>query len=63
MQMLGLGGGLAYDDEEHNYRDVYWGGSCDDGCHKLADLLGWGVSTAYFFNGSDVCHIASKLVI
>jgi len=41
MQMLGFGGGLEYD-EDRNYRDVYWSGSCDDGCHKLAELLGWG---------------------
>lgn len=24
------------------YRDVFWEGTCDDGCQKLADLLGWG---------------------
>uniref|UniRef100_A0A914V455 Uncharacterized protein n=1 Tax=Plectus sambesii TaxID=2011161 RepID=A0A914V455_9BILA len=24
------------------YRDAFWQGTCDDGCQKLADLLGWG---------------------
>jgi len=38
----GLEGALDYDDKERNYRDVYWSGTCDDGCQKLAELLGWG---------------------
>ena len=25
-------------------RDVFWKGSCDDGCYHLADQLGWKVS-------------------
>lgn len=29
------------DDPEANYRDVYFQGNCDDGCTKLANLLGW----------------------
>ena len=26
------------------FRDVFWQGTCDDGCYALANLLGWGVS-------------------
>jgi len=26
------------------YRDVFWQGTCDDGCEALVDALGWGVS-------------------
>lgn len=26
------------------FRDVFWQGTCDDGCYALADALGWGVS-------------------
>jgi len=29
------------------YRDVFWQGTCDDGCYHLADKLGWKVS---YFN-------------
>ncbi|XP_052829724.1 NAD-dependent protein deacetylase sirtuin-2 isoform X3 [Octopus bimaculoides] len=25
--------------DENNYRDVFWQGTCDDGCEKLAELL------------------------
>ena len=25
-------------------RDVFWQGTCDDGCYNLADKLGWKVS-------------------
>jgi len=32
---------LRYDDA-NNSRDVFWQGTCDDGCEKLADLLGFG---------------------
>jgi len=41
MARLGFGSGLEYD-ERNNYRDVFWQGSCDDGCIKFAELLGWG---------------------
>ena len=33
-------GGLQFD-VPSNYRDVFWAGSCDDGCMDLARLLGW----------------------
>ena len=29
------------DDPDSNYRDVAYLGDCDDGCTKLAELLGW----------------------
>ncbi|MFH4975430.1 hypothetical protein AB6A40_002139 [Gnathostoma spinigerum] len=32
--------GLDYGSKS-NYRDVFWKGNCDDGCRKLAELLGW----------------------
>ncbi|XP_060068405.1 NAD-dependent protein deacetylase sirtuin-2-like [Ylistrum balloti] len=28
-------------DEKDNYRDVFWQGTCDDGCFTLAEKLGW----------------------
>ena len=38
--------GIKYLNESypHICRDVFWQGTCDDGCYALADLLGWGVS-------------------
>ena len=33
-------GGFQFD-VASNYRDVFWAGSCDDGCMELAALLGW----------------------
>ncbi|OWF38413.1 NAD-dependent protein deacetylase sirtuin-2-like isoform X2 [Mizuhopecten yessoensis] len=38
--MLMFGGGFKFDDED-NYRDVFWQGTCDDGCLLLAEKLGW----------------------
>uniref|UniRef100_A0A0K0CWV5 Deacetylase sirtuin-type domain-containing protein n=1 Tax=Angiostrongylus cantonensis TaxID=6313 RepID=A0A0K0CWV5_ANGCA len=32
--------GLCYGLKD-NKRDVFWGGSCDDGCKRLAELLDW----------------------
>ena len=32
------------------FRDVFWQGTCDDGCYALADLLGWGVSLLLYSN-------------
>lgn len=29
-------------ESEKNYRDVFWQGTCDDGCQALADSLGFG---------------------
>lgn len=29
-------------ESDKNYRDVFWQGTCDDGCQALADLLGFG---------------------
>ena len=26
------------------FRDVFYQGTCDEGCQKLADSIGWGVS-------------------
>ncbi|XP_052769175.1 NAD-dependent protein deacetylase sirtuin-2-like isoform X1 [Mya arenaria] len=42
MALLGGGGGDFDFDNEDNIRDVFWQGTCDDGCQALADLLGWG---------------------
>ncbi|XP_062596897.1 NAD-dependent protein deacetylase sirtuin-2-like isoform X2 [Saccostrea cucullata] len=39
--VLVFGGGFKFDDED-NYRDVFVEAACDDGCYRLADLLGWG---------------------
>jgi len=36
---LGIGG-LQFDSPNNN-RDVFWAGSCDDGCMELARMLGW----------------------
>ncbi|XP_064622393.1 NAD-dependent protein deacetylase sirtuin-2-like isoform X2 [Lineus longissimus] len=41
LALLGMGGGLQFD-QENNYRDVFWQGTCDDGSYALADALGWG---------------------
>lgn len=38
--MFGFGGGFLFDDP-HNYRDVFWKGTCDSGCESLAGLIGW----------------------
>ena len=32
-----------------NCRDVFWGGTCDDGCQELADKVGCGVSNIPVF--------------
>ncbi|XP_077862093.1 NAD-dependent protein deacetylase sirtuin-2-like [Saccoglossus kowalevskii] len=40
MQMLGFGRGMDFD-SPNNYRDVAFEGTCDDGCVRLAELLGW----------------------
>ena len=35
--------GKGFDfDGENNHRDVFWQGTCDDGCEALVDALGWG---------------------
>lgn len=39
--VLMFGCGFDFDSED-NIRDVFWQGTCDDGCYALADLLGWG---------------------
>ncbi|XP_069117706.1 NAD-dependent protein deacetylase sirtuin-2-like isoform X2 [Argopecten irradians] len=33
-------GGFKFDDKD-NYRDVFWKGTCDDGCFTLSQKLGW----------------------
>lgn len=43
MALLGLDGGMDFDNDK-NHRDVFWQGNCDDGCKLLANLLGWSVS-------------------
>ncbi|XP_072168087.1 NAD-dependent protein deacetylase sirtuin-2-like isoform X1 [Diadema setosum] len=40
MMMLGMGSGMDFD-SDNKYRDVALLGSCDDGCKKLVELLGW----------------------
>lgn len=40
--MFGLGGGLKFNGTNEGDRDVFWQGDCDDGCQRLADLLGYG---------------------
>ncbi|XP_021378469.1 NAD-dependent protein deacetylase sirtuin-2-like isoform X2 [Mizuhopecten yessoensis] len=35
-----FGGGFKFDDK-NNYRDVFWQGTCNDGCFTLAEKLGW----------------------
>lgn len=40
MSMI-FGSGFKFDQED-NYRDVFWEGTCDDGCYHLADEVGWG---------------------
>lgn len=41
MSLLGFGGGFDFDSSA-NRRDVAWLGDCDEGCHHLAKILGWG---------------------
>lgn len=36
-----FGSGFDFDGE-NNYRDIFWQGTCDDGCMALAEALGWG---------------------
>ena len=38
------------------YRDVFWKGTCDDGCYKLAELLGWEVCI------KDILQAISKYI-
>ena len=40
-RQLGIGGGLEFDDESRNYRDVKLLGACDDQVRELAAELGW----------------------
>ncbi|KAF4524092.1 hypothetical protein B566_EDAN007675, partial [Ephemera danica] len=40
MRALGLSHGMDFDSKK-NTRDIAWLGDCDEGCVKLADLLGW----------------------
>ncbi|XP_048736814.2 NAD-dependent protein deacetylase sirtuin-2-like isoform X2 [Ostrea edulis] len=46
LAVLVFGGGFKFD-EEDNYRDVFLQSPCDEGCSKLADLLGWGDELRY----------------
>ncbi|KAL3288092.1 hypothetical protein HHI36_002543 [Cryptolaemus montrouzieri] len=41
MALMGMKGGLDFDNTKTK-RDVLWLGDCDDGCHLLAEKLGWG---------------------
>lgn len=40
LAILVFGGGFKFDDDD-NYRDVFLESACDNGCTKLAELLGW----------------------
>lgn len=40
LTILVFGGGFKFDDED-NYRDVFLESACDDGCTRLAELIGW----------------------
>jgi len=43
--LFGMGGGLKFNDNNDvnsGERDVFWQGDCDDGCQRLADLMGCG---------------------
>jgi len=43
LSFLGVGGGLRFgNDENSDSRDIFWKGDCDDGCQRLADLMGCG---------------------
>lgn len=46
LQGMANPGGLALD-SPHNKRDVVLLGDCDEGCAKLADMLGWKVRNSY----------------
>lgn len=46
LQGMANPGGLALD-SPHNKRDVVLLGDCDEGCAKLADMLGWKVRNLY----------------
>lgn len=48
-RFLGYGKGMSFE-SKHNYRDIAWLGLCDDGCKKLADLLGWGDELSQLVN-------------
>jgi len=40
--IFGFGrGGLRFNNDETN-RDIFWQGDCDEGCQRLADLIGYG---------------------
>ena len=41
LMVLMFGGGFDFDGT-NNIRDVFWQGTCDDGCYALADHIGWG---------------------
>ena len=41
LMILMFGGGFDFDGTD-NIRDVFWQGTCDDGCYALADNIGWG---------------------
>jgi NAD-dependent deacetylase sirtuin 2 len=40
MALFGMSCGFRFDAAD-NYRDVFWQGTCDDGCYDLAEKLGW----------------------
>ncbi|XP_054758706.2 NAD-dependent protein deacetylase sirtuin-2-like isoform X1 [Lytechinus pictus] len=40
MMMFGFSSGMDFDSDD-KYRDVAYIGPCDEGCEKLADLVGW----------------------
>ncbi|XP_065313465.1 NAD-dependent protein deacetylase sirtuin-2-like [Gordionus sp. m RMFG-2023] len=40
-QFLGLSKGMDFDIHHKNARDIFWKGTCDDGCRELIKHLGW----------------------
>ncbi|ELT94099.1 hypothetical protein CAPTEDRAFT_227953 [Capitella teleta] len=39
-KLMGGGGGFDFESDS-KYRDVFWQGTCDDGCVSLSERLGW----------------------
>lgn len=42
--------------EDTNQRNVFMAGTCDEGCQKLAELLGWKVRMKFFFILANRCQ-------
>lgn len=57
--LFGFGSSFKFGDED-NYRDVFWQGTCDDGCQLLAEKLGWKKELETLVAGGDVATGNSK---